>query len=130
MEGKHGKTNVLNATLNADETTPHLVAYVVPLNAAGCLSAKDFLGEKDKTTQLQKDFHAAVGTRFGLEHGILGSPAKHQAVRRFYAQHDRAHLLAYRNKHDIFQEYLPLFVKYQHIPSTQDYGEPVLVWLS
>ena len=83
---KHGKTNVISVALHLDEKTPHLVAYVVPINASGKLCAKDFLGGKDKLMRLQSDFFEQVGSKFGLERGVQGSRATHQAVQRFYTQ--------------------------------------------
>ena len=88
LRQKHGKQNVISAALHMDETTPHLVAYVVPLNAAGKLCAKDYLGGKDKLVRLQTDFFEQVGSKFELARGIQGSRATHQAVKRFYSQID------------------------------------------
>ena len=88
LRQKHGKQNVISAALHMDETTPHLVAYVVPLNAAGKLCAKDYLGGKDKLVRLQTDFFEQVGSKFELARGVQGSRATHQAVKRFYSQID------------------------------------------
>ena len=82
---KHGKKNIISAALHLDETTPHLVVYAVPLNVAGKLCAKDFLGGRAKLTQLQTDFHERVGAKFGLKRGVQGSRARHQDVKKFYA---------------------------------------------
>ena len=81
---KHGKQNIISAALHLDETSPHLVVYAVPLNAAGKLCAKDFLGDSEKLSQLQTDFYERVGKQFGLIRGIKGSRAKHQDIKRFY----------------------------------------------
>ena len=43
LEDRHGKENVIATTIHRDESTPHLVAYVVPL-VDGKLNAKKFLG--------------------------------------------------------------------------------------
>ena len=86
LRNLHGHANVLNATLHLDETTPHLVAYVVPLNASGKLCAKDFLGGRDKLKRLQTSFYERVGSKFGLERGLQGSSATHQNVKKFYGQ--------------------------------------------
>ena len=41
LEEKYGKNNVVSTTIHRDETTPHLVAYVVPLDEeSGRLNAK------------------------------------------------------------------------------------------
>lgn len=84
LRQKHGKQNVLSATVHLDETTPHLVVYIVPLTSDGRLSAKDFVGGPAKLSKLQTDFHTAVGGKFGLTRGQLGSTATHQSVSQFY----------------------------------------------
>ena len=86
LKVKHGKQNVISAVLHLDETSPHMVVYVVPLNSDGRLSAKDFLGGREKLSQLQSSFFEKVGASFGLERGVKGSVATHQAVQRFYTQ--------------------------------------------
>jgi hypothetical protein len=86
LRTKHGKENVICTSLHLDETTPHLIVYVVPINAKGNLSAKDFLGGRQKLSQMQTAFHADVGQRFGLERGIQGSSVSHQRVKSFYAE--------------------------------------------
>lgn len=86
FRNKHGKQNVICTSLHLDETTPHLVVYVVPINQKGNLSAKDFLGGRQKLSQMQSAFHTEVGQRFGLERGIQGSSVSHQRVKTFYAE--------------------------------------------
>ncbi|WP_252718126.1 plasmid recombination protein, partial [Acinetobacter soli] len=45
LESKYGKKNVVSTTIHRDETTPHLVAYVVPVDEeTGRLNAKKFIG--------------------------------------------------------------------------------------
>lgn len=86
LRTKHGKENVICTSLHLDETTPHLIVYVVPINQKGSLSAKDFLGGREKLSQLQSAFHVNVGQQFGLERGIQGSSVSHQRVKTFYAE--------------------------------------------
>jgi hypothetical protein len=85
----HGAENVVATTVHHDETSPHLVAYVVPLDQDGKLNAKSFLGGKAKLTAMQTDFAKAV-KRHGLERGIEGSKAKHQSIRDYYAKVNQA----------------------------------------
>lgn len=82
---KHGKSNVKFAAVHRDEKTPHMVAYVVPNTADGRLCAKDFLGGKAKLSQMQSDFAKAVQSH-GLNRGIQGSTAKHERIKKHYAQ--------------------------------------------
>lgn len=85
----HGAENVVATTVHHDETSPHLVAYVVPLDQDGKLNAKSFLGGKAKLTAMQTDFAKAV-KRHGLERGIEGSKAQHQSIRDYYAKVNQA----------------------------------------
>lgn len=85
LQQRHGKENVICSAVHLDETTPHLVAYVVPMTSDQRLSCRDFLGGKEKMKKLQTDFHAACGKKRGLNRGIEGSTAKHQDIKKFYA---------------------------------------------
>lgn len=85
LKQRHGAENVVATSVHHDETSPHLVAYVVPLDNDGKLNAKSFLGGRAKLTAMQTDFAQAVG-RHGLDRGIEGSKAKHQSIREYYAK--------------------------------------------
>lgn len=85
LRKRHGAAHVLSATIHLDESTPHLVVYVVPITADKRLSCRDFLGGPQKLKAMQTDFHAKVGARRGLERGVEGSKAKHEAVSAFYS---------------------------------------------
>ena len=85
LQTKHGKWNVISATIHLDESTPHLVAYVVPMTADKRLSCREFLGGPEKLRAMQSDFHAKVGAKRGLERGVEGSKAKHESVASFYS---------------------------------------------
>lgn len=50
------------------------------------LSAKHFLGGREKLRAMQTDFAEKVGRKHGLERGLEGSRAQHQTVKDFYAQ--------------------------------------------
>ena len=41
LQAKHGAENVITATIHMDETTPHMAAYVIPLDEKGTLNAKN-----------------------------------------------------------------------------------------
>lgn len=84
LENKHGKENVIAASVHLDETTPHLVAYVVPLDKKQTLNCKAFLGGKAKLNALQSDFAKKVGAKYGLERGVEGSTADHVSIKKFY----------------------------------------------
>lgn len=84
LEGKYGKDRVVVATVHQDELTPHLSAFVVPLTQDGRLSAKEFVGNREKLRADQTDYAAKV-EKLGLTRGLRGSPAHHQRVRTYYA---------------------------------------------
>lgn len=85
LQKKYGEANVISTTIHRDETTPHLVAYVVPLDEeTGRLNAKKFVGGSRHTlTQMQTDFAQGVKS-LGLERGIQGSQAKHISIKDYY----------------------------------------------
>ena len=91
LRERHGGANVVYAGIHRDETTPHMYAYVVPLDeATGRLNARRWLGGAKALSEMQTDFAANVGARHGLERGIKGSRAKHERVQRHYGLVNRA----------------------------------------
>jgi hypothetical protein len=85
LRARHGAANVVCLNLQLDETSPHLVAYVVPLTVDGRLSAKDFLGGRKVLSDMQTQFADQVGKPVGLQRGIQGSKAKHTTSRQYAA---------------------------------------------
>lgn len=86
LEQQHGKQNVVATSIHRDETTPHLIAYVVPLDQdTGRLNAKKYLGGKAKLAEMQSSFSDHV-KNLGLERGIEGSKAKHTRIKEYYAK--------------------------------------------
>lgn len=90
LKARHGAENVVAWSIHRDETSPHLVAYVVPLDSEGKLNAKQFLGGKAKLSAMQTDFAATVGAVVGLERGIEGSKATHTTIRQYYQALNRS----------------------------------------
>lgn len=84
LKDRHGAENVISGHVHRDETSPHLVAYVVPRDGEK-LNAKKFLGGKATLSAMQTDFAEKVGKPFRLERGLEGSKAVHTTVREFYA---------------------------------------------
>lgn len=78
----YGKENVVHAVLHMDETTPHIVAYVVP-EKDGKLNCRAYLGGREKLTQHQDDYAEDMRS-MKLIRGVKGSKATHQAVKSFY----------------------------------------------
>ena len=85
LEDLHGAENVITTTVHRDETSPHLIAYVVPIGDKGNLSARQFLGGKAKLSKMQTDFAKDVAQQYGLERGVEGSKATHTKVKEYYA---------------------------------------------
>lgn len=83
LEARHGKANIVCVNMQLDETSPHLVAYVVPLTKDGRLSAKDFLGGRKVLSEMQTDFAERVGKPVGLQRGVEGSKATHTTAKQY-----------------------------------------------
>lgn len=83
LKERHGADNIKCVSIHKDESTPHLVAYVVPLDERGKLNAKKWLGGKKLMSEMQDEF-AERSSKFLMSRGIKGSKAKHQRVQRFY----------------------------------------------
>jgi hypothetical protein len=90
LEEKPGAANVIYAGIHRDETTPHMYAYVVPIDSKGKLNCRAFLGGAKALSEMQTDFADRVGKKHKLERGIEGSRAKHTKVREFYGAIDHA----------------------------------------
>lgn len=78
-----GAENIASARMHGDETTPHLTGYVVPLDERGALNCRSYIGEKQQLRDQQTSYAEAVA-HLGLQRGVPGSKAIHQAVSRHY----------------------------------------------
>lgn len=88
LAGKYGAENIVTASIHRDETSPHLSAFVVPMTADGRLSAKDYIGNRQKMTADQTKFAKAV-EHLGLERGLERSRATHTSIKQHYAAIER-----------------------------------------
>ncbi len=79
-----GEKYVLSCTLHQDEKTPHFHAVIVPITEDGRLSAKDLFNPKT-LTDYQSQYAESMQVH-GLERGVEHSQAKHQDMKRMYAQ--------------------------------------------
>ncbi len=75
---------IVRAELHLDEATPHIHAYLVPLDERGKLNCRGLFGGREKLSKFQ-DSYAEAMSPLGLERGIKGSRAKHTAVKQYYA---------------------------------------------
>jgi len=75
---------IVRAELHLDESTPHIHAYLVPLDEKGKLNCRGLLGgSRHSLSKLQDNFAAAMKP-LGLERGIKGSKARHTEVQKYY----------------------------------------------
>ena len=88
LADKYGADRIVTASIHRDESTPHLSAFVVPLTQDKRLSAKEFIGSRDKMRADQTTYAACVAD-LGLERGIEGSKATHQTIQQHYAAVER-----------------------------------------
>jgi hypothetical protein len=87
LRDKHGAENVVYAGIHRDETTPHMYAYVVPIDDKGKLNCRAFLGgTSHNMSKMQTEFAQKVGQQHGLERGIENSKAKHVTIRQYYSR--------------------------------------------
>ncbi len=75
---------IVRAELHLDESTPHIHAYMVPLDEKGKLNCRGLLGgSRHSLSKLQDNFATAMKP-LGLERGIRGSKARHTEVKKYY----------------------------------------------
>jgi Plasmid recombination enzyme len=75
---------IVRAELHLDEATPHIHAYLVPVDAQGQLNCKKIFGGRAKMFAFQ-DSYAAATKHLGLERGMKESIAEHTTVKEYYA---------------------------------------------
>jgi hypothetical protein len=90
LKRRHGVENIVYAGVHRDETTPHMYAYVVPLDRQGKLNCRSFLGGAQALSEMQTDFAQGVGKQHGLERGLEGSKARHTRIQQYYARVQQA----------------------------------------
>ncbi len=93
LSGEFGEKNVLRLWLHMDESTPHLHAFVVPIDERGKLNCRAYLGGASKLSALQ-DRYAEAMKPHCLERGIRGSKAHHKTVKEFYRAIENAKSIA------------------------------------
>jgi hypothetical protein len=78
----------VKATLHLDEKTPHVQAFIVPIDERGKLNCKSFFGTRAKLRAFQNAF-AEKMQPLALERGLEGSRATHMDIQRFYGAINR-----------------------------------------
>jgi hypothetical protein len=79
----------VRAELHLDEATPHIHAYVVPINdKTKQLSHKEMFGGNGRAASIKlsklQDSYAAALAPLGIERGVKGSKATHTKVKEYY----------------------------------------------
>lgn len=83
---RYGAENVIATSIHRDETTPHLIAYIVPLDeSTGRLNAKKWTGGRTALSKMQTSFADCVRD-LGLQRGIENSKAEHKTIKQFYSE--------------------------------------------
>jgi hypothetical protein len=86
LKSEYGAENVISVVQHNDETSPHLAAYVVPLDSeTGRLNAKRWTGGRAACAQMQSRFQEFAGAPVGLDRGVRGSQAYHTTISQWYA---------------------------------------------
>ena len=78
------RERVIRAELHLDEITPHIHAYIVPLDERGKLNCRALFGGRIKLSQLQDSFGMAL-SHLGISRGIKGSKATYTTLKKYYA---------------------------------------------
>ncbi|WOE33440.1 MULTISPECIES: MobV family relaxase [unclassified Acinetobacter] len=81
---KWGAENVISTHIHRDETTPHLVVYIVPFDEEKqALNCKKWLGNRTLLQEEQTEA-AEVVKHLGLSRGIKNSKAEHRTIKQHY----------------------------------------------
>lgn len=81
---KWGENNVISTHIHRDETTPHLIAYIVPFDEEKqVLNCKKWLGNRTLLQEEQTDAARRV-EHLGLSRGIKNSKAEHRTIKQHY----------------------------------------------
>lgn len=80
-----GKSNIIDVIYHADEPgNVHCHAIVIPVDEKGNLNASRFLDGRAALTKLQTEY-AKDMKEFGLERGLQNGQARHQDIKKYYA---------------------------------------------
>ncbi len=81
---KWGAENVISTHIHRDETTPHLIAYIVPFDEEKqALNCKKWLGDR-KLLQEEQTEAAEIVKHLGLTRGLKNSKAEHRTIKQHY----------------------------------------------
>lgn len=85
-----GKNNVVDIIYHADEPgNVHCHAIVIPIDEQGRLNASRFLDGQKALSSMQSDYAKSM-KQFGLERGLENGQARHEDIKKYYADLNRA----------------------------------------
>ncbi|HEX7318655.1 MAG TPA: MobV family relaxase [Pyrinomonadaceae bacterium] len=87
LQDERSGGKLAKAVLHMDEHTPHIHAHKVPIDPAGNLNNKHYLGGRDKWEGMH-DLYAEYMKPLGLERGERRSRATHVRIEDFYKSID------------------------------------------
>lgn len=81
---KWGAENVISTHIHRDETTPHMIVYIVPFDEEKqALNCKKWLGNRTLLQEEQTEA-AEIVAHLGLSRGIKNSKAEHRTIKQHY----------------------------------------------
>lgn len=85
-----GKDNVIDVIYHADEPgNVHCHAIIIPVDEKGHLNASRFLDGQRTLSIMQSDYAKSM-KHFGLERGLENGQAKHEDIKKYYADLNRS----------------------------------------
>lgn len=131
FQKKHGQGNVFAAQMHFDESTPHMSVFVFP-ERDGKLNAKSFVGGRALLGQMQTDFAAEVGAKYGLKRGAERSKATHVAIADWYkvvGERDQLRTEVQELQHEVVElkgQVATLNGKIDHLTTLMEAMEPAV----
>jgi hypothetical protein len=84
LKDKYGEKNVISSHIHRDETTPHLVVYIVPFDEEKqALNCKKWIGNRTLLQEEQTQIAEKVA-HLDLTRGIKNSKAEHRTIKQHY----------------------------------------------
>ncbi len=81
--------NVKSVIVHMDEVTPHIHAFIIPIDENGRLNAKKVYGDRNAMIEKQ-DSYAKAMEKFGLQRGERHSVARHEKTSEYYRRLEKA----------------------------------------
>lgn len=100
-----GKSNVISMVYHADEPgNVHCHAIITPVDERGRLNASRFIGSRRALSEMQTDYGNAM-KQFGLKRGLENGQARHEDIKKFYADLNNSIQVSLPQKGETAMEY-------------------------